>query len=1433
MLFSKLLTQTACLAALLGASPHALAAGSTHLSLPSFFEPSGATFVGRVPGSWIEVSPGSLRLMPRDGSRALNLRWSGAAGGALRGEQPTGGVSNYFPGSDQAAWRPAVPHYGKVRMQDLYPGVDVVYYVDDGRLEFDLEVRPGIDPGLARLQLPDQANPAIDSAGQLTMESSGLSFRFKRPRAYQLVDGKRQEVACSYSANKAGEVRFELGRYDHARPLVIDPIIEYMTYLGGSGIDEVHAIGVDSAGNVIAGGITTSSNFPGAAQPLGSGLSIFITKLSPSGSAVIFTTILGTDPFGLNYFYQSHDGGSALSADDLRSIASDGGANTYATGRFGQSNFPTTLGAWRRDSAGGFAVKLDPTGQLVYSTMLGPPAFGLNAQKIRVRNGVAYLAGSINRAEFLGTAGALQRNMAGGTDLFALGLAQDGSGPTFLTAFGGSGQESFSDMDLDANGNLILAGTSNSPNLPLTSDALGYSPPAAGTNAAMLVRIDSTGSRLLYSTWLGTSSVNGVVVTPDGNYVLAGYASLPSDLTSIGTHNSINLGTNRAAGYIAKFSSATNRPLWSTDIQIVSFLSGAGMSSDGLGNLYWTDLTLASSGGAIFPYGQGGPLKLSADGATLLYSSPINAASVTGIAAPDGTFYIGGWTSDPNFPVSSGALQPHRDPAPARQAYSNGDPLNYSDGFLGKLDLGGFARGNFFVTAPPFPNSLTWRIGQPLPKGLAVPVALSGDPGTLTATGSSRLTATYNSGAPPSLTINAEPTQTVAGTFIESVTLSAQNNPDASLSMPVPLTVQPPVDFSLAASQAQIRLRQGQPATATTVGITPAFGAEDFSFQVDSSNRSVFYGSADCYSGPCQLKIRVTPQPPGTYNGTLTVSLAGLQNPRHTLQVQYIVDPPGTLLLSSTSVQLHIVKGQPVQPVKIDVTGSAPGVGWTATAGVSRTWLNLTQTAPTTPGQIVITADPSAVELGYWVFGGWATSESGQQTPFLITVDVSSGAPFDVTPNAVSTSYMRGGEYAPPSPTISLTAATPKDFSIAVDQPWVKTGLQFGTTPEQISLRLDTTLPEGKYHATLTVTAAGTAVQVPIDWEVYDIPKLAISATSLSFQYRVGDPPPAAQQIKVTCPTLHRASFLIGYFNTQSRFSVDPLSGTTPVTLNITVNVQDLQPGTYRGQFSIQAAYGSTGYFNVPMTLTVLPQLSPPPVIGGVFDSASGLQGVVSPGEILSIRGSRIGPAGARASAPGSNGKYPASLGGSTIYFDKIAAPILYSSDSESLVVAPVGIAGQSTTSVTVVSAGVTSKPVTISVAATNPGLFTADSSGYGLASALNVRSTGSTTPHSKSNPAAPGSVVALFATGLGVTSPPLPDGVVVSGQAPTVSASIQAFVGATKADILAYGPLSGAIAGLMRIDIRIPQGISSGLVPVVILAGENPSQTGVTLAIK
>jgi hypothetical protein len=270
------------------------------------------------------------------------------------------GKSNYFIGNDPAKWRTDVPNYAKVKIEDIYPGIDLVYYGNQRQLEYDWIVKPGADPKVIRFAVEGKASPKLDSQGNLILDEEG-EVRLNRPMIYQAGTGSRTEIAGGYVLAGNREVFFKLDKYDPLLPLVIDPVLSYSTFLGG---DSAHgyAIAVDSSGNVYVTGWTGSPNFPTTAnafQPSSrGGWDIFITKLNPSGNALVYSTYLGGT--GSDY-----EGGIAL----------DSSGNAYVAGRTESTNFPT-VGPFQATGGGvygdAFVAKLDSSGRsLIFSSYLG------------------------------------------------------------------------------------------------------------------------------------------------------------------------------------------------------------------------------------------------------------------------------------------------------------------------------------------------------------------------------------------------------------------------------------------------------------------------------------------------------------------------------------------------------------------------------------------------------------------------------------------------------------------------------------------------------------------------------------------------------------------------------------------------------------------------------------------------------------------------------------------------------------------------------------------------------------------------------------------------------------------------------------------------------------------------------------------------------
>jgi uncharacterized protein (TIGR03437 family) len=582
------------------------------------------------------------------------------------GREELPGKSNYFIGNDPAKWRTNVPTYRKVEYREVYPGVSLVYYGNPaaaGQLEYDFVVAPGADPGQIRLGVEGAGRVEVDAEGDLVLQAAaGGQVRFHKPLVYQEVAGTRREVEGSFTLRSSSlksaignpqsqEVGFQLAAYDASNPLVIDPVLAYSTYLGGSGDDSGYGIAVDSSGNAYVTGYTFSSNFP-AANPLQASnrgnMDVFVTKLNAAGSALVYSTYLGG------------------SGDDSgHGIAVDSSGSAYVTGYTTSSNFPTA-NALQPSYGGGkcdaFVTKLNAAGSaLVYSTYLGggysDEAFGIAVDP----SGNAYVTGLTDSSNFP-TANALQASLRGYGDAFVGKLNAAGSALVYSTYLGGSGDDGGYGIAVDSSGNAYVTGYTWSGNFP-TANALQAS---NGGSDAFVTRLNAAGSALVYSTYLGGSGEDGgygIAVDSSGNAYVTGYAWSTNFPTANALQRS-NRGFINA--FVTKLNAAGSALVYSTYLGGGTIDRGYAIAVDSSGNARVTGGTYssdfptanalqASKGGLINAF----VTELNAAGSALAYSTYLGGEDEGGGIAVDssGNAYVAGYTSSRNFPTAA-ALQP-------------------------------------------------------------------------------------------------------------------------------------------------------------------------------------------------------------------------------------------------------------------------------------------------------------------------------------------------------------------------------------------------------------------------------------------------------------------------------------------------------------------------------------------------------------------------------------------------------------------------------------------------------------------------------------------------------------------------------------------------------------------------------------------------------
>lgn len=431
------------------------------------------------------------------------------------------GVINYFVGSSEQ-WRSNIPTYGTVVYKGIYNGVDMRFYGNNRRLEYDVIVQPGASPSRVQLCYEGIDDLRLRKDGDLEIVLEEGSIVQKKPYIYQMIGGEKIEVQGEFRILKAGDGRrkpvgqgyyfaarpqqfiygFKVASYDQRRPIVIDPTLEYSTYLGGSGEDYGYGIAVDGSGSAYVTGYTASSDFPKESAyqaTLGGGIDAFVSKFDASGNLMYSTYLGGSDG----------DVGSGIAVDDS--------GFAYVNGVTTSNNFPTTPSAYQMALSGwqdAFVSKFDALGNLVYSTYLG----GGDADKgnsIAVdSSGSAYVAGTTFSNNFPTTPYAYQTIFLGGySDAFVARFNSSGN-LTYSTYLGGTADEKGSGIAVDSSGSAYVTGFTFSYNFPTTPSAYQKTISAGGLDA-FVVRFDPSGD-LTYSTYLGGSGGDwGVGVAMD------------------------------------------------------------------------------------------------------------------------------------------------------------------------------------------------------------------------------------------------------------------------------------------------------------------------------------------------------------------------------------------------------------------------------------------------------------------------------------------------------------------------------------------------------------------------------------------------------------------------------------------------------------------------------------------------------------------------------------------------------------------------------------------------------------------------------------------------------------------------------------------------------------------------------------------------------
>jgi hypothetical protein len=794
------------------------------------------TFSTRSADSTIVIAPTAVGFRTDRGSSRMVFEHANPLAQA-RGLGVQAGQFSYLRGKDAARWVTNVFRYSRLQIPELYPGIDVLYYGSDRQLEYDFLVGPGSDPAQIKLHFENAGRPQVLTNGDLVLGPDG-SLRMLKPTIYQeTTGGKRKVIEGGYVLHAHNRVGFRIGAYDHSRTLIIDPILSYSTYLGGTSDETAYGVATDSSGNTYVVGSSSSSNFPatsGAYKNVSQGgtSDVVVTKYSPAGT-VIYSTYIGGSGADIGY-----------------GIAVDSAGNAYITGSTSSPDFPVTAGAYsstyRGGSSNAFIAKLNAAGNtLLYSTYLGGSGEDVAYSLALNASNEATIAGSTSSTDFPATSGAFRTTNGGGiTEGFVARLNAAGTALLYATYLGGSGEDVAYGVALDTPGNAYVTGYTRSTNFPVSAGAAQST--IAGGYDTFVTALNPGGTALVYSTYLGGSREDyglGIAVDANSNAYITGYTASPDFPHTTGVVQATHRG-----GYDATVTklTASGALAYSTFLGGSADDYGLAIAMDSGGNAYIT----GDSSSTDFPIAgpvQGPPggvfnafvTQVNASGTAVNYSTYLGGGGFEtgyGIAVDaSGAAYVVGNTVSSDFPVTASAAQPSLGggsdaffariivgapqtitfatlsgvaigvpPFLLSATASSGLAVSFSSGTTAVCSVAGmtvtvFAVGTCTMTASQ-PGNTTYEAASPAVRSFTVSpaaqtitfgvlssVAFGAAPFTISATASSGLAVTFTSNTLPVCLVSGS-TVTIVSVGTCSITASQAGNASFGVATPVTQT---------------------------------------------------------------------------------------------------------------------------------------------------------------------------------------------------------------------------------------------------------------------------------------------------------------------------------------------------------------------------------------------------------------------------------------------------------------------------------------------------------------------------------------------------------------------------------------------------------------------------------------------------------------------
>ena len=697
---------------------------------------------------------------------------------------------------------------------------------------------------------------------------------------------------------------------------------------------------------------------------------------------------------------------------------------------------------------------------------------------------------------------------------------------------------------------------------------------------------------------------------------------------------------------------------------------------------------------------------------------------------------------------------------------------------------------------------------------------------------------------PQTLAVGVNPVGLAAGVYAGLVTVTAPGAVNTPQVFPVTLNVNTVQTLSAAPSSLNFNYQ---------IGTNGDLGAQ--SLRVNTTLPAVVGVAAsttNCgnwlapvaptISAPGNLIIAVSTSGLTTQqvcSGTITLTLGN-----QTVQVPVTLNVSRSPLLNVTPTSLDFTidyNADFVPPQNINLTTTdGSNIQFFAATGLNSPWLTAVPSNGTAPTTVKVGVYGGTLPPGKYT-GAVVFTSAGLLNQQTVSVNLTIRAATTAFSNPAALTFTQSfGSSIPPAQQVTISTGTGNfPFTITPSTSgglgWLKVAPVGGKTPANISISVvPGNLPVGTYNGSLLVSVPGASndpLVVPVTLAITQVTGITAKPASLNFVYQLGSLFNPGDQLINVGSTGAVVPYTVGYIITSpvsgNWLAAKPAAGTTPGAVTVSVNPSSLAAGSYTGQVSITAPGIVGSPLIVPVTLTV--QTQPLPVISTVTNAASGASGPISAGEIVTLKGTGMGPSTGLGPVLTADGKVETTVAFTRAFFDGFPAAILYTSSGQINTVVPYEISGRPTIQVQVENQGLRSQALTVSTISAAPGIFTVDSTGIGQGAILNQDST----PNSVTNPAGVGSVVQIFATGEGQTLPLGIDGSVAGATLPKPVLPVTAKVDDIPVVVLYAGAAPQSVAGLFQVNVKLPDGLTGDNVKVEIKVGDAPTQKGVTLAIR